>query len=266
MYPNHKKRQQVAKALQSKSSQIYVEEEKKEPIPDEKVAQKVDTDKKISASPVPILTNILTIVKDKGEEEEGDGEEEEEDEGEEEEEDDEGDDEEEEEDEGEKEEEEEEEEDDEENDEEDGEVITNVKSTIEEQSKSVSKETYKDVKEYEQLIEKQIEKKVEQKQQDEKEPKVKLTLTNLKVVASWRYNSENQDCMICHKDLMMPVQESGTRKINGDVTVGACNHAFHTVCINSWLIKKNISCPYCSTGWKSASNVGSSIYVYKSTA
>ena len=261
MHPNHKKRQQVAKALQSKSSQIYVEEEKKEPIPDEKDAQKVDTDKKISAYPVPILTNILTIVKDEGEEEEEDddeGEEEEDegdDKGEEEEEEDEGDDE-EEEDEGEK------EEDEEENDEEDGEVITNVKSTIEEQPKSVSKETYKDVKEYEQLIEKQIEKKVEQKQQ----PKVKLTLTNLKVIASWRYNSENQDCMICHKDLMMPVQESGTRKINGDVTVGACNHAFHTVCINSWLIKKNISCPYCSTGWKSASNVGSSIYVYKSTA
>lgn len=96
-------------------------------------------------------------------------------------------------------------------------------------------------------------------------PKIKLTLTNLKVVATWRYNSENQDCKLCHKDLMLPVQEPGTSKINGDVTVGTCNHAFHTVCINSWLVKKNISCPYCSTSWKPASNVGSSVYVYKST-
>lgn len=97
-------------------------------------------------------------------------------------------------------------------------------------------------------------------------PQVKLTLTNLKVVGTWKYKSENQECMLCHKDLMLPVQEPDSTKINGDVTIGTCKHGFHAVCINSWLIKKNISCPHCSTNWTSASNVGSSVYVYKSTA
>ena len=100
---------------------------------------------------------------------------------------------------------------------------------------------------------------------EDNEPKVKLSLTNLNVIATWKYNLENHDCKLCYKDLMLPVQEPGTNKINGDVTVGICNHAFHTVCINSWLIKKNISCPHCSISWKTASNVGSSVYMYKST-
>lgn len=100
---------------------------------------------------------------------------------------------------------------------------------------------------------------------DDNHPKVKLSLSKLHVVATWKYKCENQECMICHKDLMLPVQESRTNKIDSDVTIGTCNHGFHTVCINTWLSKKIISCPYCTVGWKTASNIGSSVYVYKST-
>jgi len=97
------------------------------------------------------------------------------------------------------------------------------------------------------------------------EPKIKLSLNNIKVVATWNYNVESQDCKLCHRDLMVPVQEAGSNKLNGDVVIGNCRHGFHTVCINSWLMKKNVSCPHCLSPWKPTMNVGSSVYMYKST-
>jgi len=93
---------------------------------------------------------------------------------------------------------------------------------------------------------------------------VKITMNCLNMVASWKYNSENQECKLCHKDLLVPIQESKTDKINGDVTIGTCNHGFHTYCIDSWIGNGNISCPICLTIWKKTKNVGSSVYVYKS--
>ena len=94
---------------------------------------------------------------------------------------------------------------------------------------------------------------------------ITLNLTKLTVFATWRYNSDNQDCNICHKDLMIAIQSPGTNKMNGDVTIGECNHAYHTICINNWLSNQTIRCPTCMAWWRTASNVGSSVYVYKST-
>jgi hypothetical protein len=103
---------------------------------------------------------------------------------------------------------------------------------------------------------------------DEKK-KIKLTLKNMRVVAKWKYTAENENCQLCHRDLMKPVQEPnsnlGNNKLNGDVTIGTCQHGFHTVCINSWIYQGNISCPHCQTIWKATKNVGSSVYVYKTT-
>ena len=93
--------------------------------------------------------------------------------------------------------------------------------------------------------------------------KVKLTLNKLNAVATWNYASENTDCKLCHKDLLVPVQEPGANKINGDVTIGMCMHGFHASCINLWVSKGNVSCPYCHNVWKVGKNVGSSVYVYK---
>jgi hypothetical protein len=104
----------------------------------------------------------------------------------------------------------------------------------------------------------------DQIQKDVKKP-IKLSLNNMKVVTTWTYNCENTECKLCNKNLMMPVQEIGSNKINGDVVIGNCQHGFHQVCIANWLSKSNDSCPYCLIPWKTANNVGSSVYVYKST-
>jgi len=94
-------------------------------------------------------------------------------------------------------------------------------------------------------------------------PKVKLTLGKMRVLTTWEYNSDNTDCKLCHKDLTVPVNETGSDRINGNVMIGICNHGFHSVCINAWIDRGNVSCPHCMTVWKTSKNVGSSVYVYK---
>ncbi len=95
-----------------------------------------------------------------------------------------------------------------------------------------------------------------------KKPSIELILNKLDVVSTWKYASENQQCSLCHKDLMSPIQISDNT-INGNVCIGTCNHGFHASCINLWIKNGNISCPYCFTNWKSGNSVGSSVYVYK---
>ena len=110
---------------------------------------------------------------------------------------------------------------------------------------------------------------------------IKLTLKKINLAATWKYGIETQNCEICKKDLMMPVyeQESNdseslkTKKtkiedstLSADITIGTCEHGFHTHCINNWVNEGNLSCPYCQTMWKGSKNVGSSVYVYKSNA
>jgi hypothetical protein len=94
---------------------------------------------------------------------------------------------------------------------------------------------------------------------------VKISMKSIRMVAEWSYTSENSECLLCHKDLMMPVQEPGSNKLNGDVNIGTCQHGFHSVCINDWISHQNVSCPQCQTIWKTIKNVGSFVYVYKST-
>lgn len=103
------------------------------------------------------------------------------------------------------------------------------------------------------------------KQSDVKQNNFKLKVKDMRVVAVWSYVSENTDCMLCHKNLMLPVQEAGTNKLNGDVVINSCQHGFHTVCVNCWFLQANTGCPQCHTNWDPIKHVGSSVYVYKST-
>jgi len=97
--------------------------------------------------------------------------------------------------------------------------------------------------------------------------KIKLTIDKMRVVATWEYATENSDCALCHRDLMMPIvmNDANQPRYVGDVTIGSCNHGFHSSCIKSWLSHGNANCPHCQAIWKTNNNVGSSVYVYKST-
>ena len=84
------------------------------------------------------------------------------------------------------------------------------------------------------------------------------------MVALWNYDTENKDCFVCHKDLMIPVQVKDSTQMSSDVMIGPCKHGFHTVCIQD-LIQTNKKCPQCSIEWLSCSNVGAAVYIYNST-
>jgi hypothetical protein len=109
------------------------------------------------------------------------------------------------------------------------------------------------------------EKKENKTDKQNKQNDFKLTVKNMRVAAVWNYVSENADCKLCHKNLMLPVQEAGTNKLNGDVVINSCQHGFHAVCINCWFLQANTGCPDCNTVWDPIKQVGSSVYVYKST-
>lgn len=96
-------------------------------------------------------------------------------------------------------------------------------------------------------------------------PPVKLSMSSMRIVAKWHYTCENQECLLCHKNLMFPIQEPDTNKLNSDVIIGTCQHGFHALCINKWTSQKNTECPVCKTEWDVIKNVGSSVYVYKAT-
>jgi hypothetical protein len=106
----------------------------------------------------------------------------------------------------------------------------------------------------------------------EAKPKITLTIKDMKIVSTWKYNVENDICSMCRCDLMIPTQRSirstytdFNSKVNGNVTIGACKHGFHENCISRWIKDGNISCPTCKTTWKAANHVGNAVYMYKST-
>ena len=95
-------------------------------------------------------------------------------------------------------------------------------------------------------------------------PKGKLTLTSMHVVATWEYDVENQDCALCHHDLMTPVlvTKNNQTTYENDVSIGSCKHGFHVPCVNSWIKCGNNSCPKCRVPLKNINNVSSAVYMY----
>src|SRR5271169_1408407 len=66
---------------------------------------------------------------------------------------------------------------------------------------------------------------------DNKDNKVKLTLKNMRVVAVWKYATENENCQLCHKDLMKPVQE---------ISLTSTSNSIQSKLIQSNLIQSNL--------------------------
>lgn len=99
-------------------------------------------------------------------------------------------------------------------------------------------------------------------------PKIKLTLSSIRVVALWNYNTENTDCTLCHRDLMssIPIEDINKsinrNRCDNDVIIGTCKHGYHSTCIRSWLKHGNVTCPKCQSMWKTNKNVSSGVLCY----
>lgn len=118
----------------------------------------------------------------------------------------------------------------------------------------------------------------------EEKPKIKLSLKQLKIVATWKYCTEDENCLICNRDLMMPAQIQSDNKTEpaknlsedkeiSNVVVGECNHGYHELCFNNQLIRNGVditipaelkkqTCPYCYEPWIP---ISTGIKTYKST-
>ena len=64
---------------------------------------------------------------------------------------------------------------------------------------------------------------------------------------NWEWDIYNNDCAICRSSICESKNDSDNTN-NGSV-VGICGHAFHYMCISSWLNNKKV-CPLCNKIWK----------------
>ena len=94
-------------------------------------------------------------------------------------------------------------------------------------------------------------------------PRITLDIKNMKFVATWKYNAENDICLLCKEDLTLGTFNK--QITNNNVKIGDCHHGFHERCINVWLKEGNISCPGCKTSWERSNTVSSGVYIYKTT-
>tara|TARA_B100001989_G_C24517941_1_gene454227 strand:+ start:1154 stop:1459 length:306 start_codon:yes stop_codon:yes gene_type:complete len=92
--------------------------------------------------------------------------------------------------------------------------------------------------------------------------KVQVKITNASINAYWVYEFDNENCPLCHKDLMDATQEEIQKKnITSKLVVGKCNHAIHENCMNNWKKQGNNFCPIDSTTWIEKDNIDSTIII-----
>ena len=61
----------------------------------------------------------------------------------------------------------------------------------------------------------------------------RVNLNDQKINSYWKYEFDNENCPLCHKNLMDATQEEIQKKnITGKIVVGKCNHAIHENCMN----------------------------------
>lgn len=95
---------------------------------------------------------------------------------------------------------------------------------------------------------------------------ITMTIKNMNIFGTWKYDAENKDCSICEHDLLLPSKKSMFKnKINGEVIIGLCKHGFHDDCIRQWVKSDNISCPICKNIWIVSKIAGETTYLYKNT-
>jgi hypothetical protein len=81
---------------------------------------------------------------------------------------------------------------------------------------------------------------------------VKLEINSIDIIATWKYNCKNTDC-ICNRPLYLPtVNEIDKNNISTDnVIIGECGHGMHKPCIDAYFKTYNNMCPIDKLEWKS---------------
>lgn len=102
---------------------------------------------------------------------------------------------------------------------------------------------------------------------------MKLKMRTMHVVATWKYDALNNDCGICHRNLMdsVPIfitddnDKITNKKYSKDVNIGTCKHGYHTYCMDNYFLmhesKSNI-CPICDSVWTTDKQVSTAICTY----
>lgn len=85
---------------------------------------------------------------------------------------------------------------------------------------------------------------------------MRLSITGMKIIGTWNYDTDNTNCPICRENLQLPSLIS--KKKNTVVIIGECNHAIHQDCINN----NNTNCPICNKKWLHSNTVGGCVYMY----
>ena len=74
----------------------------------------------------------------------------------------------------------------------------------------------------------------------------RFEIKSVRLLNFWSYNTNCEDCMICHENLCNPSLYNNDMKYSNSVAFGACGHIFHSICIHNWL-SNNKNCPTCIT-------------------
>ena len=92
--------------------------------------------------------------------------------------------------------------------------------------------------------------------------KIKMEIENLTIHTEWKIkennnlnNNLNNSCGLCKRNLM---KLPPNKKVFGDIStveampvisIGKCDHMFHSSCIDAFIANGNITCPIDGTPW-----------------
>jgi len=74
--------------------------------------------------------------------------------------------------------------------------------------------------------------------------KLQINVRNVNLEAYWDFDVENQECLLCHKNLSdTTLKELEDATIDNKIIICKCNHGFHDSCLESWKKTGNTFCP-----------------------
>ena len=91
---------------------------------------------------------------------------------------------------------------------------------------------------------------------------IALELKSIDLVATWKYNCKNTECM-CNRSLYLPiVTKVDTNNISTDnIIIGECGHGMHKSCIESYLKTCNNTCPIDKLQWTASETNKPTYYI-----